>query len=83
MNIKDHVICGTCVGERERRAGVFESKTTIRAVAEIKPLLGSISNNKYTRYCCICGAATFPDYVCILSENQHICDGNHEEYNHE
>ena len=45
----EHFICGTCIGERERRKGMFEGDRRRRMVIEVKWLPDS--DAEYTQYC--------------------------------
>lgn len=72
-----HVLCGTCVGEYERKSGYFESAVRRRQVGTIAPTRGSDLGDE-EEYCCNCGqisyvAATF------VQEGNEPCDGRHEE----
>ena len=81
MNLQDHVLCGTCVNERERHAGYWESASRRKDTLSVKIVVSSGPEDiPYTRYCCACGASTEPYAVAVLAENQRYCDNVHEPY---
>lgn len=73
-----HRMCGTCLGEYDRRCGRFESsRLREKLTGKIKRLPAEqIGAHGFAEFCCLCGAEADVEAIFEL-ENIEVCDGLH------